>query len=297
MPPIQDLFAQSDLVLIVGSHFTDYVNVDWKRSCPTQQVIIIAPDHVHVNNQRFSFVDMKQMLEELCLLVENKGNPHLNTFHAICRELCPESRFEDLNTELDLQYLSAELRLFTKETVNAILADVGNSWFIAQKLHLHENCQFFAQMQYGSIGWALGASLGVGIWRKHANHQGRLLTVIGDGAIQMSIQELSTIIRLGISVTIVLINNGSYAIEDKLGSGDWNTLMNWNYSDLIAVFGESTSNLHCVGLKATTRSEFKMALQSSTNFEGLCLIECIVDKEDCSPEMDIWTESMIANNT
>lgn len=38
-----------------------------------------------------------------------------------------------------------------------LLAETGDSWFNAQKMKLPDGCSFQFQMQYGSIGWAVGA--------------------------------------------------------------------------------------------------------------------------------------------
>ncbi|KAG4950080.1 hypothetical protein JHK84_043505 [Glycine max] len=51
-----------------------------------------------------------------------------------------------------------EQELLSGDTV--VIAETGDSWFNCQKLHLPENCGYEFQMQYGSIGWSVGATLG-----------------------------------------------------------------------------------------------------------------------------------------
>ncbi|KAG4957568.1 hypothetical protein JHK85_043948 [Glycine max] len=51
-----------------------------------------------------------------------------------------------------------EQELLSGDTV--VIAQTGDSWFNCQKLHLPENCGYEFQMQYGSIGWSVGATLG-----------------------------------------------------------------------------------------------------------------------------------------
>ena len=65
---------------------------------------------------------------------------------------------------------------------NAVLAETGDSWFNCQKLKLPERCGFEFQMQYGSIGWAVGATLGYA----QAAKDKRLISCIGDGSFQVS---------------------------------------------------------------------------------------------------------------
>lgn len=65
---------------------------------------------------------------------------------------------------------------------SAIIAETGDSWFNCQKLRLPVGCGFEFQMQYGSIGWSVGATLGYA----QAAKDKRVISVIGDGSFQVS---------------------------------------------------------------------------------------------------------------
>ena len=39
----------------------------------------------------------------------------------------------------------------------------SRSWFIGQEMKLPEGAAYHFQMQYGSIGWATGATLGIAL--------------------------------------------------------------------------------------------------------------------------------------
>ncbi|MEZ4548575.1 MAG: hypothetical protein R3B51_13065 [Thermodesulfobacteriota bacterium] len=41
-----------------------------------------------------------------------------------------------------------------------VLAETGDSWFNTMKMRLPDGCGYEIQMQYGSIGWSVGATLG-----------------------------------------------------------------------------------------------------------------------------------------
>ena len=59
-------------------------------------------------------------------------------------------------------------------------------------------------MQYGSIGWAVGALLGYQMaWRG----QKRVLAFIGDGSFQVTAQDVSTMLRYRVAPILFLINN------------------------------------------------------------------------------------------
>lgn len=64
----------------------------------------------------------------------------------------------------------------------AVISETGDSWFNCQKLRLPDNCGYEFQMQYGSIGWSVGATLGYAQGAKHK----RVIACIGDGSFQVS---------------------------------------------------------------------------------------------------------------
>ena len=76
----------------------------------------------------------------------------------------------------------------------AIVVETGDSWFNGQKLRLPSGCGYECQMQYGSIGWSVGAVLGMSSALKDEK---RVLALIGDGSFQMTCQEVSSMIKFG----------------------------------------------------------------------------------------------------
>ena len=68
-------------------------------------------------------------------------------------------------------------------------------------------------MQYGSIGWSDGAILG---YAMGAGSQRRVIGFVGDGAFQLTAQEVSTMIPNGMNPIVFLINNGGYTIEVEI---------------------------------------------------------------------------------
>jgi len=84
-------------------------------------------------------------------------------------------------------------------------------------MKLPPGCGYEFQMQYGSIGWSVGAVLGYALAAQPEGQ--RVVALIGDGSFQMTAQEVSTMIRYGADPIIVLINNGGYTIEVEIHDG------------------------------------------------------------------------------
>ena len=128
----------------------------------------------------------------------------------------------------------------------------------------------------------MGAALGVGLACKENQ---RVILIVGDGSFQMAAQELSTMIRCCLNITIVLINNKCYAIETILGDGPYNYLQSWNYAELVKIFG---GNEHAKGHRVATAGQMSTAISHIGCDSGVQFIECLLSKDDCSPKMVAW---------
>jgi benzoylformate decarboxylase len=69
----------------------------------------------------------------------------------------------------------------------------------------HGHLSYFASRS-GQLGWGLAAAVGLGL------RLPKVLVVVGDGALQYTVQSLWTLARYGIPVKVLVVNNASYAI-------------------------------------------------------------------------------------
>jgi hypothetical protein len=122
---------------------------------------------------------------------------------------------------------------------DVLFVDNGTSYALFG-LKLPPNCTFIGSVNWGSIGYSVGALLGALTAAPDRRH---LLFVGDDGSFQVTAQELSTILRHEHKPVIFLINNGGYTIErGYLGKAEpYNDIANWAYADLPKVFRPDTS--------------------------------------------------------
>lgn len=115
----------------------------------------------------------------------------------------------------------------TKDTV--LITDPGDSLFNLQKIRLPDGCRYEWAQQYGSIGWSVGATLGVSsAFSDSTTH--RAVAVIGDGSFQMTAVEVSTMLRYELNPIVIILNNSTYGIEEMIHRGPKRN----NYNDLNA---------------------------------------------------------------
>ena len=114
-----------------------------------------------------------------------------------------------------------------------VLADGGDSLLSASDLPMPEYATFLAQAFYASIGWTVPATLGA-----LCAEPGRpTVTFVGDGAFQMTAQELSTIARRGQAPVMFVADNAGFVIERLIHDGPYNDVNPWEYARFAAVVG------------------------------------------------------------
>jgi indolepyruvate decarboxylase len=167
-----------------------------------------------------------------------------------------------------------------------VIAETGVSLFSAAEMLMPEGATFIGQTFYGSIGYTVGATLGTGI----AAPNRPLVLFVGDGAFQVTCQELSTIIRSRLKAVIFLLNNDGYTIERVICERPYNNLQPWRYHKLVDVFGGG------LGLDVRTEGELEAALEKAATADGLVFIEVHTDRMDCPEALRSAGRSMAKTN-
>ncbi len=142
----------------------------------------------------------------------------------------------------------------------------------------------------GSIGWATPASFGAAI----AAPDRRVVLVTGEGAHQLTVQEISQFGRLGLKPVILCLNNDGYLIERMLCKDPYiyyNEIAQWNYSKLPEAFGMTD----WFTAKVTNNQELDSALDKAGKADCGCYIEIITDKMAAS-EMALALHRVVFKN-
>ncbi|OIW01555.1 hypothetical protein TanjilG_10837 [Lupinus angustifolius] len=149
------------------------------------------------------------------------------------------------------------------------------------------------QMQYGSIGWSVGATLGYA----QAVPEKRVIACIGDGSFQVTAQDVSTMLRCEQKTILFLINNGGYTIEVEIHDGPYNVIKNWNYTGLVDAIHNGDGK--CWTTKVTCEEELIEAIGTATGEKKdcFCFIEVIAHKDDTSKELLEWGSRVCSANS
>lgn len=290
---VSEIVESSDLIVMAGPILNDYTTMGWSALLPPDKTIILGEDYVSCFGNRFSHVYLKDILAALAERAPEK-NVSIVNFRRYMDDFAPRSPLENDGTEpLSLKYMSQVVQSSLTEDTSLVI-ETGDSWFVGQNLKIPDGCMYHVQMQYGSIGWSVGALLGVGLAWQATGSPRKILALIGDGSFQLTAQEVSTMIRYKVKATIILINNDGYTIEVQIHDGAYNDIKMWDYAGLMNVFSNGEGNAQ--GIKARTCGEFDEAMKRADSFDGITMIEVFLPRDDCTAELLEWGSRVARSN-
>jgi pyruvate decarboxylase len=287
-PGAREIFDWADSVVCLGTIFNDYSTVGW-TAMPSGAGVLTADQHrVYLDGHDFGRVHLRDFLSGLASKVQKRPATMIE-YQRIRSDLHsqqpakPDAKLK--RTEIFRQVQS----LLTADTT--VLAETGDSWFNGMALKLPGGARFEIEMQWGSIGWAVPATFGYAV----GSPGRRIIALIGDGSFQLTAQEVAQMIRRKLPVIIFLINNHGYTIEVEIHDGPYNNIKNWDYAGLVQAFNAEDG--HGRGLRATNGGELEKAIKVGlANRDGPTLIECIIDRDDCSADLISWGRQVAKAN-
>lgn len=286
-PGCSEIVESADLALYAGPSFTDYTTSGHAALINPAKMIVANAGSVATPTRVFNNVALSDFLRELALKLYH-NDASLVAYRRIEEKLMPPAP-GSADAQVTTRHLFATIQKMLHER-SSVIAETGDSWFNGMNLDLPDGAKFEIQMQYGSIGWSVGATLGTCL----ASPQRRVIALIGDGSFQMTAQEVSTMIRYGVRPIIFLINNGGYTIEVEIHDGPYNTIKNWDYAALMAAFNAGDGSGW--GARVSTEGELAEAIAYAGDHDGPALIEVLIDRDDCSKNLLEWGGYVARNN-
>ena len=264
-----DYVNSSDCVITIGAIYSDLNTFGFDVGFNPTDMIDIESDYTIVENVRYENVLMKDVLSALSEISykDKQKLPYRDLSFRVPSCDCEETLVAD--------YIYPELQEFLKEE-DIIFSETGIIKFGFAPMKLPLGANLYNQVLWGSIGWATAAAFGAGIAAKDK----RVILMTGEGAHQLTAQEVSSMMRYGLKPIIIILNNAGYTIERVLSKDPldpFNDIAKWDYSKLPLVFDGDV----WIG-QAKTNYEFNEVLLNAEiqQKEKLCYIEIFTDKMD-----------------
>lgn len=185
-------------------------------------------------------------------------------------EISPSELFKKLN------------RAFSGRPVDYV-CDVGNhQMWAAQNIRLSSSQAVHYSGGMGAMGFALPAALGIALQSGN-----KVIVITGDGSLQINIQELDTLDRLGLDLTVIVMNNSVLGMvknfQDMYFNGrDQSTRKGYSspsFTDIAAAYRIKTC-------RVASAAEMDRAIDMIAEHKGPLLIEIIMDgATECRPRL------------
>ncbi|MFZ4395386.1 MAG: alpha-keto acid decarboxylase family protein [Kiritimatiellia bacterium] len=267
----------SDCLLSLGVWMTDMDTGLFSMHLDNRRMITVGGGQVRIGSHYYHQIQLGDFIRELTLAVKPRAYQasHPAEAYRPKQPFLPEAA-----CALTAPRLYECINYFLDDRM-VLLAEPGDAFCAAPEFNIEEAENFIVQAYYCSIGYCTPAALGVAL----ARPQKRPVILTGDGAFQMTAQEISTLIRERCPAVIVLINNDGYLVERLLHQdGPYNDIQMWQYSKLPGVFDNGSFAL---GFRVTTEEELDLAMQTAAReIKKLVFIEACLPKRDCSSGLE-----------
>lgn len=269
--------TQCDLLIVVGSRFSDRVIGNPKTFAKHAQILQIDVDASEIN---------KNIVVDHC--VEGDAKVVLRKLSAQLNQMKHEewmAYIADMKKRYALTYPKDRLsgpqivetiyELTKGEAV--ITTEVGqNQMWAAQFYKYKEPRQFITSGGLGTMGYGLGACIGA----KVACPDKTVINIAGDGCFRMNFNELLTASKYNIPIIEVIINNRVLGMVRQ-----WQTLFyERRYSNTILDgdfdYAKIAEACGCRGINVDTKEALISAMQEALTLKGPVVINCTVDADD-----------------
>jgi indolepyruvate decarboxylase len=261
---VRELVESSDRVLSIGALMTDLNSGVFTARLDPMKTISIGHHCTQVNDRVYASVEIGDVLAELARRLPKRNWSRIK---AASLEPIVGSGKDPISAAA----LYPRWANFLKPD-DILIAESGTVSFGLVFALLPRGATFHSQTLWGSIGWATPAALGAAV----AAPDKRVVLVTGDGAHQLTAQELSQFGRLRLKPIVFLLNNNGYLIERMLCKEPdigYNDLAPWRYAELPRVFGCDD----WITARATTCGELDAALDGAAKSSTGAYIEVVSD--------------------
>ena len=274
---------EADVVIAIGMRFSDRVTGNLATYLKQAKVIHLDIDHAEIDKNVLTDVaivaDCKESLPLLTALVNKADHREwIDSFRAL------QQREEERVTRRALH--PAQGPLLMGEVANAVaeatqgmgvtVTDVGQNQLFATRYSRYNTPRsIITSGGLGTMGYGLPAAVGA----TFAEHDRPVVVFLGDGGLQMTIQEFGTIMEYHCPVKMVLLNN------NFLGNvRQWQNMffqkryafthmLNPDYSQIAAAYGITYR-------RVTDRAELAEAVRQMLSTPGAFLLEAVIKEED-----------------
>ncbi|CAH2352683.1 pyruvate decarboxylase isozyme 1 [[Candida] railenensis] len=233
-PEVKELVETSDLILSVGGLMSDFNTGSFSYSYKTKSVVEFHSDYTKIKQATFPGVQMKETLQALIAQVA----PAVTQYSPVpVPKVKVINSPAEPNTPLTQEWLWTKVSSWFQEG-DIIITETGTSAFGIVQSKFPNNTVGISQVLWGSIGFTVGATLGAVMAAEEIDPNKRVILFVGDGSLQLTVQEISTMVKWETKPYLFVLNNDGYTIERLIHgmNATYNDIQPWNNLALLPLF-------------------------------------------------------------
>jgi acetolactate synthase I/II/III large subunit len=277
------LTNECDVLIAIGMRFDDRVTGRLDKYAKQAKVIHLDIDPSEIDKNVKTTVpvwgDCKETLPMLTALVQQKTHTAwLNKFNEYKKKEEEKCIHAELNPVTDELTMGEVINLLNELTNGdaVIVTDVGQHQMVACRYAKYNHSK--SNITSGGLG-TMGFALPTAIGAKYGAPERTVIAIAGDGGIQMTIQELGTIMQFKTDVKIIILNNQFLGMVRQ-----WQQLFHekrYSFVDITSPdFVAVAKGYYIEGQKVSERQHLKTALHTMLDHNGSYLLEIMVGKEN-----------------
>jgi TPP-dependent 2-oxoacid decarboxylase len=266
----REAIDNASLLVMAGTVESDFTTGSFTHSYDSAVAVELTVDHARIGRAVYHGVRLEDSLQVLHELVSNSEFADASVVALRAPGSAPGG---NLDEPLNHERFWARVQDWLP-TSTTVAAEIGTAFYGALDLRLPPESDLLGQPVWSSIGFTLPAVLGAALARPDR----RPVLFIGDGAAQLTVQELGTFYARGIRPVVFVLNNHGYTVERLLQNpkADYQDIVPWNWTEVPAALGGTDV---CTA-KVRTARELRDALQGASDPEHAWLIEVMLPRMD-----------------
>ncbi|KAM5342216.1 hypothetical protein ACJ41O_015247 [Fusarium nematophilum] len=282
-PGLKRYVEESDCIINLGPFLSDSNTGGHSREIGAHQAIMLEPDSCTVlakGSTKFIFGPV--VLAKLMSALEDVAIPTIPMpqFPAM------EEPTDASSSKIKQSWIWKRMGDFTRPG-DVVIVESGTAQFGFPDAILPNDIKYITQVYFGSIGYSVGSCLGAALAQSEIKAQGgmrsgRCILIVGDGSLQLTVQEISTMLRHQLVPILLVINNNGFTIERAIHGPEeeYNDISPWRHQLLLETFGARNGRDN--SREVRTKEEMEVVLQSNNYVEPkeAQLLEVFMDTYD-----------------
>ncbi|RWA75240.1 MAG: acetolactate synthase catalytic subunit [Mesorhizobium sp.] len=282
----RQLMEEADVILLVGTRTNQNGTDSWRSIPKSARLIHVDVDPAEIGRNYEALRLVGDAAETLTALTDTLSLCDLSRRLAGRNQL--ERKIAGMRTAFEAERgrilarhassirperVMMDLQRCLTPTVTVVAdASYSSMWVAGQLTALGAGQRFLTPRGLAGLGWGLPMAIGA----KLANPDAPVVALVGDGGFAHSWAELETMMRLGIAVTVIVLNNGVLGYQkdaETVKFGRYTSACHFAPVDHAAL----ARACGCSAIRVDNQEEVLPALQTALAAEEPWLIEIITD--------------------